>query len=144
MSPSALSVMSTKTSDSQTNDPSPAHDPNPIVDLGPVADTIGEPVDPRPSATEPEYVALPRTKKEDWRHQSAEWFNSRRVELLPHERAWMERHQILLEQGFQLRPRFRPGWQPSWTGSGGNAIQCEDGEILRVSNRLCSTLVTGS
>jgi len=121
--------MSTKTPDNQTDDPNPTDDTGLVVVPGPVADSG------------PEHVVLPPTEMEDERRRKVEWFNNRRAGLLPHERAWMERYDVLLGQGFQLRPRLRPGWQPSWTGPGGNAIQCEDGEILRVSSCFCPVLI---
>lgn len=131
--------MSTKIPDSQTNVPSPTDDPGRVAVPGPVADP-----EAGPGATRPEPTVLPRTEEEHSRHRKVEWFNNRRAELLPHEKAWMERYDILLGQGFQLRPRLRPGWQPSWRGPGGNAIQCEDGEILRVSSCFRPMFTVGS
>jgi len=130
--------MSTKIPDSQTNNPSPTDDPGRVAVPGPVANSTG------PEATSLEPAALPHTEEEDERHRKVEWFDNRRAELLPHEKAWVERYHTLLGQGFQLRPRLRPGWQPSWTGPGGNAMRCEDGEILRVSSRFSPMLIAGS
>jgi hypothetical protein len=122
--------MSTKISDN-----SQAEDPSPIVDPSPVADPDTETVGPEPEATVPEPTVFPWTEYEDERRKKIEWFNKRRAELEPHEQTWMERYHILLAQGFQLRPRLRPDWQPSWMGPSGdgNAILSEDGEMLRVS-----------
>ena len=122
--------MSTKIPGScQTSDPSPTVDPSPADD--PDAGAIGP--DPKAIAHEP--AVFPLTKLENERRKKVEWFNKRRAELEPYERAWMERYHILLSQGLQLRPRLRPGWQPSWAGpdGNGNAILSEDGEVLRVS-----------
>lgn len=131
--------MSTKIPDSRTNDPSPTDDPGQVTVPGPVADP-----EAGPGTTILEPAVLPRTEEEDERHRKVEWFNDRRTELLPQEKAWMERYDTLLGQGFQLRPRLRPGWQPSWAGPGGNATQCEDGEILRVSSCFRPVLIVGS
>ncbi len=30
---------------------------------------------------------------------------------------WRERHDWLKGQGYELRPRFSPGWTPSWKGT---------------------------
>lgn len=30
------------------------------------------------------------------------------------EGAWADLYNYLLGQGYQLRPRYRPGWKPSW------------------------------
>ena len=36
------------------------------------------------------------------------------AKLYPYEKRWQARQPWLLERGYQLRPRFRPGWVPSW------------------------------
>ena len=46
---------------------------------------------------------------------------------------WVERQEALEQAGYMLRPRFRPGWQPSWTGTNELFINFEDGWCLRVS-----------
>ncbi|KAJ6498044.1 hypothetical protein C8R47DRAFT_1112658 [Mycena vitilis] len=38
----------------------------------------------------------------------------------PNEQFWIHYQQFLLSRGYQLRPRFRPGWVPSWTLPGSN------------------------
>ncbi|KAI0633607.1 kinase-like domain-containing protein [Trametes polyzona] len=40
---------------------------------------------------------------------------------------WRDHYAWLLEQGYLLRPRYRPGWRPSWAGSKRNPDKCEDG-----------------
>jgi len=121
--------MSAKISDScQSNDSNPTIDPTPVADPD-----VGA-VDPEPEATASEPAVFPWTESENERRKGVERFNKRRAELEPHEKSWMERYHMLLAQGFQLRPRLRPDWQPSWTapGGNGNAILSEDGEMLRV------------
>lgn len=39
---------------------------------------------------------------------------------------------MLEKRGYKLRPRFRPGWKPSWMGTTKRPVQCED----YVSNRV--------
>ena len=34
--------------------------------------------------------------------------------LLTAERIWRDRYEMLESHGYRLRPRFRPGWEPSW------------------------------
>lgn len=34
--------------------------------------------------------------------------------LHPYEKRWVDRQPWLLQRGYELRPRFRPGWAPSW------------------------------
>jgi hypothetical protein len=55
------------------------------------------------------------------------------VATLTHdEERWRDRHGMFKREGYELRPRLRPGWEPSWTKSGADPMQCEDGEILPV------------
>ncbi|KAJ7440003.1 hypothetical protein B0H11DRAFT_2100523 [Mycena galericulata] len=35
---------------------------------------------------------------------------------LAHEQFWIDHQPFLLSRGYQLRPRYRPGWVPSWSG----------------------------
>jgi hypothetical protein len=52
---------------------------------------------------------------------------------------WVERQQVLERAGYMLRPRYRPGWKPSWEGTNKFYFHCEDGqnagvrEIFRAS-----------
>ncbi|OCH90194.1 hypothetical protein OBBRIDRAFT_826068 [Obba rivulosa] len=52
------------------------------------------------------------------------------------EEIWWRDHQLWLqERGYQLRPRFSPGWIPSWKGTDKKWWECEDGlspSIFRV------------
>jgi hypothetical protein len=45
---------------------------------------------------------------------------------------WVERQKSLEQAGYMLRPRFRPGWKPSWAGTDKYHRQFEDGRHLRV------------
>ena len=49
------------------------------------------------------------------------------------ERWWVERQEALERAGYMLRPRFRPGWQPSWAGTGKPYYDFEDGQPMKVS-----------
>ncbi|KAL5492792.1 hypothetical protein ACEPAI_4240 [Sanghuangporus weigelae] len=42
------------------------------------------------------------------------------------ERSWIEEYDYLLSLGYQLRPRFHPGWTPSWRGTDIPPVACED------------------
>jgi hypothetical protein len=73
--------------------------------------------------------------------------NSRVTEpggIRSHETWWVERQTSLEQAGYMLRPRFRPGWKPSWAGTEKYHGQFEDGKHLRVRGdspvleRLCS------
>ena len=46
---------------------------------------------------------------------------------------WRDRQQFLERQGYMLRPRYRPGWIPSWTGLNALPPCREDAEPLPVS-----------
>jgi hypothetical protein len=52
------------------------------------------------------------------------------------EKRWVSYQPYLLSRGYQLRPRYRPGWVPSWTHTGANPYDCEDGinSLVRVNN----------
>lgn len=50
--------------------------------------------------------------------------------LTSDEEKWRDRHPMLKAEGYELRPRLRPGWKPSWIESGKDPFECEDGEIL--------------
>ena len=52
--------------------------------------------------------------------------------LSPDEEKWRDRHVMLKEEGYELRPRLRPDWKPSWFESGANPLECEDSEVLPV------------
>ena len=52
--------------------------------------------------------------------------------LSPEEEKWRDRHPMLKDEGYELRPRLRPGWKPSWIESGESPLKCEDGVILPV------------
>ncbi|KAL5536313.1 hypothetical protein ACEPAF_134 [Sanghuangporus sanghuang] len=43
------------------------------------------------------------------------------------ERWWRDRYSFLMKYGYQLRPRFRPGWTPTWVRKKRDPLLCEDG-----------------
>ncbi|KAH9920118.1 uncharacterized protein B0H18DRAFT_1193589 [Fomitopsis serialis] len=49
--------------------------------------------------------------------------------LATHEYHWRDRQAWLREQGYMLRPRYRPDWKPSWLGTAKYHRDCEDGLI---------------
>ena len=57
-------------------------------------------------------------------------------ELNLFERVWHDRYHFLLQKGLQLRPRYRPGWSPSWLNSKGESLLYEDS--LEHPVRSCS------
>jgi hypothetical protein len=49
---------------------------------------------------------------------------------------WVDQQPFILSCGYALRPRYRPGWVPSWKRAEDNKIlrpMCEDGYTLNVS-----------
>ena len=62
---------------------------------------------------------------------------------------WREHYDDIKLCGYQLRPRYRPGWVPSWRESNKDFFSVEDGQPCLVSAVLlvvlhCPTvLVTG-
>lgn len=45
---------------------------------------------------------------------------------------WRDRYDEIAERGYQLRPRYKPNWQPSWLESGKNFYSAEDGQPSKV------------
>ncbi|RDB20142.1 hypothetical protein Hypma_012977 [Hypsizygus marmoreus] len=50
-------------------------------------------------------------------------YNTKLNEL---ERDWRDRYTFFLEHGLELRPRYRPGWTPSWLGTTLDPAYCTD------------------
>ncbi|KAI0294570.1 hypothetical protein BC826DRAFT_1011363 [Russula brevipes] len=60
------------------------------------------------------------------------------------ERWWVERQEALERAGYMLRPRYHPGWKPSWEGTrngqstelrlGMDATRISDGRPLQINN----------
>jgi len=48
------------------------------------------------------------------------------------EEEWRDRQVFLESKGYLLRPRLRPGWIPSWTGTGRTPQDFEDAIHLPV------------
>ena len=46
---------------------------------------------------------------------------------------WVAHQQALEHAGYMLRPRYRPGWQPSWVATGKYHFNSEDGVSQSVS-----------
>ena len=55
-------------------------------------------------------------------------------DLLEAEIHWRDRYVFLQDSGYILRPRYRPNWKPSWTGTTRDPMFCEDSIIITVSN----------
>ena len=50
----------------------------------------------------------------------------------PDEERWATREELFKTHGYNLRPRLRRGWTPSWLTTGKSPLDSEDGEMLRV------------
>ncbi|KAI1790366.1 kinase-like domain-containing protein [Ganoderma leucocontextum] len=55
-------------------------------------------------------------------------------DLLPAEVDWQKRQQFLDKMGYKLRPRYQPGWKPSWDHTNLNPTYCEDSISLNAFN----------
>ena len=53
-----------------------------------------------------------------------------------YEEQWSAREDLLKAHGYNLRPRLRQDWTPSWLTTGKSPLQSEDGEMLRVHQLL--------
>lgn len=45
---------------------------------------------------------------------------------------WRDHQKWLEEQGYMLRPRYRPGWTPSWRATKKLWLTCEDAQMAVV------------
>ncbi|KAH8988761.1 kinase-like domain-containing protein [Lactarius hatsudake] len=48
---------------------------------------------------------------------------------------WVEQQEALERAGYMLRPRYRPGWKPSWVGTDVRLLDYEDGQVQAL--RVC-------
>ena len=53
-------------------------------------------------------------------------------ELAIAEKWWKERYNLLENRGYRLRPRYQPGWTPSWVKTSLSKYDCEDSVMLIV------------
>jgi hypothetical protein len=53
--------------------------------------------------------------------------------LHPEEMFWVHLQPWLADQGYTVRPRFRPGWKASWLGTEKQWWESEDGQLSAVS-----------
>jgi hypothetical protein len=49
---------------------------------------------------------------------------------------WSQQYNWLKDNGYLLRPRYTPGWIPSWHGTKKSWIFCEDGRMAPVSTAV--------
>lgn len=54
---------------------------------------------------------------------------------------WSKHYTWLKENGYILRPRYAPGWTPSWEGTKKSWFVCEDGCVAKV-RWVVSTIVS--
>jgi len=50
-------------------------------------------------------------------------------QLAPNETWWSQHFGWLKDRGYLLRPRYAPGWIPSWKGTKKKRLLCEDSKI---------------
>lgn len=55
-----------------------------------------------------------------------------RLTLLSTEIFWRDHQVWLADRGYMLRPRYMPGWVPSWKDTGKTWGRFEDGQAIRV------------
>ena len=58
--------------------------------------------------------------------------------LEPGELYWRDHYDWLQQRGYMLRPRYKPDWIPSWTGTNKLPLLCEDGQGALVSTQCFS------
>ena len=54
-------------------------------------------------------------------------------DLTPGEKWWRDRANLFEHHGYKLRPRYLPGWKPSWLGTDLHPFTCEDSHTVVVS-----------
>jgi hypothetical protein len=64
-------------------------------------------------------------------------------DLDPLERWWRDRQKWLEDHGYMLRPRYRPGWTPSWLGIAQDSFLSEDAPSMMVRTVLPSSNSSG-
>lgn len=84
--------------------------------------------DPTPVAAVPSLPA-PATRKRSVDADSLYGLNS-------YEQKWVTYQPYLLEKGYSLRPRYHPGWVPSWTGTDEYPPDCEDSWAMIVESLI--------
>ncbi|OSX60565.1 hypothetical protein POSPLADRAFT_1147895 [Postia placenta MAD-698-R-SB12] len=52
------------------------------------------------------------------------------------EEPWRDRQRFLEHCGYMLRPRYHPGWVPSWRSTRKDPILCKDGTFLPVGHDI--------
>lgn len=58
------------------------------------------------------------------------------LKLEPHEEWWRDHYEWLKSKGYELRPRYRPGWTPSWEKTHIPYLSCED-HVHTIVSRKC-------
>ncbi|THU75945.1 hypothetical protein K435DRAFT_824664 [Dendrothele bispora CBS 962.96] len=53
---------------------------------------------------------------------------------------WRDHASWLEEKGYRLRPRYRPGWEPSWTSKTDDRFLFEDGYVAKETAHLMDAL----
>ncbi|KAI4524529.1 hypothetical protein K525DRAFT_266959 [Schizophyllum commune Loenen D] len=89
---------------------------------------------PRPAPRTKSEQAVSRDRLEDYFKERP---NNRGV-LTDAELFWVELQPWLKHRGYALRPRYQPGWRPSWRGTKKRASDCEDGEPIGFFRLLSS------
>ncbi|RDX54876.1 hypothetical protein OH76DRAFT_846539 [Lentinus brumalis] len=57
---------------------------------------------------------------------------------------WRDHYKFLEENGYRLRPRYSPDWEPSWRGTNRDRFLCEDGlPPIRVTTMQATRLSDG-
>ncbi|KAK7691433.1 hypothetical protein QCA50_004832 [Cerrena zonata] len=83
----------------------------------------------------PSYALCSPDEVERYRQQTEEG----RWDLLSYEVFWRERYDYLKNKGYLLRPRFQPGWIPSWLGTNRDPSFCEDSICSMISELIDAT-----
>ncbi|TDL15666.1 hypothetical protein BD410DRAFT_796205 [Rickenella mellea] len=70
------------------------------------------------------------------------WDPANPAMLMPAEIFWQDHQKWLESVGYMLRPRYRPGWVPSWKGPNIIRYDFEDGQSLRYRQLMDATRIS--
>lgn len=108
-----------------------------------------------PARVEHDVAGLPGLPSSNNPHQSSVGLvNAAKLHVLylteinDNEKIWRDRYTFLLGRGLELRPRYQPGWTPSWLGTTLDPAYCDDSieQIVRPTyfHAICADLTASN
>lgn len=85
------------------------------------------------------HAEVAQNTSNSYEEPAIEPYSERLKKLGPNEKFWRDHQKWLEQHGYMLRPRYRPGWTPSWEGTDKRPDKCEDGLRALVSTQRRNT-----